>query len=308
MRKAKADSEGLGIGTYLMRTLVGVVLLAVIILAFAQPLSSSIPVEAVLVGAGDIASCDSDGDEKTAKLLDNISGTVFTAGDNVYERGRLQEFVRCFAPSWGRHKARMRPSPGNHDYLTKDGQGYFTYFGAAAGEPSKGYYSYDLGAWRVIVLNSNCTDVGGCHTGSPQEQWLRAELKDHSEFCTLAYWHHPRFSSGPHGNAPAVGPFWDALHEADVELIVNGHDHLYERFAPQAPDGSLDSDRGIRQFTVGTGGRSLYSVKRLKRNSVFRSATTFGVLKLTLRASGYFWQFVAAPSGKVLDKGESSCH
>ncbi|HET6781748.1 MAG TPA: metallophosphoesterase [bacterium] len=291
-----------------MRAFASVGLLVLSVLGLAQPISSSMPADAVLVGAGDIASCESAGDEMTAKLLDSIAGTVFTAGDNVYERGRLQEFTRCFAPSWGRHKARMRPSPGNHDYLTKDGQGYFKYFGAAAGPPSKGYYAYNLGVWRVIVLNSNCAHVGGCHNGSPQERWLRAELNAHSALCTLAYWHHPRFSSGPHGDALSVGSFWDALYEAGAELIVNGHDHLYERFAPQAPDGSLNSDRGIRQFTVGTGGRSLYSVKRLTRNSVFRSATTFGVLKLTLRASGYIWQFVAAPSGKVLDKGESLCY
>lgn len=291
-----------------MRAFAGVGLLAVSVLGLAQPLSSAIPVDAVLVGAGDIASCESGGDEMTAKLLDNIAGTVFTAGDNVYERGRLQEFIRCFAPSWGRHKARMRPAAGNHDYLTQDAQGYFGYFGAAAGQPSKGYYRYNLGAWRVIVLNSNCAHVGGCHKGSPQERWLRAELQSSRAFCTLAYWHHPRFSSGPHGNTPSVSAFWDALYEADAELVVNGHDHLYERFAPQAPNGSLDSDRGIRQITVGTGGRSLYSVKRLKRHSVFRQTRTFGVLKLTLRPGSYTWQFVAAPSGRLLDRGDASCH
>jgi hypothetical protein len=273
-----------------------------------QPLAPSTPLVAVLVGAGDIASCASTGDEQTAKLLDSISGTVFTAGDNVYERGRLQEFTRCFAPSWGRHKARIRPAAGNHEYLTPNAQGYFTYFGAAAGPPSKGYYSYTLGAWRVIVLNSNCAHVGGCHTGSRQEQWLRAELKANPPLCTIAYWHHPRFSSGPHGNTPSVGPFWEALYEAGAELVVNGHDHLYERFAPQAPDGSLDSDRGIRQITAGTGGRSLYSIKRLRQHSLFRSTTSYGVLKLTLRPSGYTWQFVAAPSGRVLDKGDAPCH
>jgi len=291
-----------------LKTLVCAGLVAVGVFAFAHPLSSAIPAEAVLVGAGDIASCESSGDETTAKLLDRISGTVFTAGDNVYERGRLQEFIRCYAPSWGRHKARTRPSPGNHDYLTQDGQGYFTYFGAAAGEPSKGYYSYHLGAWRVIVLNSNCAHAGGCHKGSRQVQWLRAELKSSPTFCTLAYWHHPRFSSGPHGNDRSVGPFWDALYEADAEVVVNGHDHLYERFDPQAPDGSLDSERGIRQFTVGTGGRSFYSIRRLKSHSAFRRTKTFGVLKLTLSHTRYTWQFVAAPSGRVLDEGHSSCH
>lgn len=291
-----------------MTTFVRVGLLAVSVLGLAQPLSSAIPVDAVLVGAGDIASCESAGDEMTAKLLDSIAGTVFTAGDNVYERGRLQEFVRCFAPSWGRHKARIRPAAGNHDYLTQDAQGYFGYFGAAAGPPSKGYYAYNLGAWRVIVLNSNCAHVGGCHKGSPQERWLRAELQSSRAFCTIAYWHHPRFSSGPHGNTPSVSAFWDALYEADAELVVNGHDHLYERFAPQAPNGSLDSDQGIRQITVGTGGRSFYDVKRLKNNSVFRLTNAFGVLKLTLSPTRYVWQFVAAPSGRVLDRGDASCH
>lgn len=291
-----------------VRAYAGVGLLAVSVLGLAQPLSSAIPVDVVLVGAGDIASCESAGDEMTAKLLDSIAGTVFTAGDNVYERGRLQEFNRCFAPSWGRHKARIRPAAGNHDYLTQDAQGYFGYFGAAAGPPSKGYYAYNLGVWRVIVLNSNCANVGGCHKGSPQERWLRAELQSSRAFCTIAYWHHPRFTSGPHGNAPSVSAFWDALYEADAELVVNGHDHLYERFAPQAPNGSLDSDRGIRQITVGTGGRSLYSVKHLKSHSVFRQTSTFGVLKLTLSPTRYAWQFVAAPSGRVLDRGEATCH
>lgn len=282
-------------------------LLAIGSLAFAQPLSSAVPAGAVLVGAGDIASCASGGDEMTARLLDNIAGIVFTAGDNAYERGRLQEFMRCFAPSWGRHKARIRPAAGNHEYMTQGAGGYFAYFGAAAGEPSKGYYSYTLGAWRVIVLNSNCAYVA-CHKGSTQERWLRAELKSSPAFCTLAYWHHPRFSSGPHGNLLSVGPFWDALYEADAELVINGHDHLYERFDLQAPDGALEMDRGIAQFTVGTGGRSHYKVKNVKANSVLRITTTFGVLKLTLSPGSYAWRFVGAPSGKVLDQGDASCH
>ncbi|MCH7718695.1 MAG: metallophosphoesterase, partial [Chloroflexi bacterium] len=153
----------------------------------------------MLVGAGDIASCASSGDEATADLLDGIAGTVVTFGDNAYQSGTESEFADCYEPTWGRHKARTRPAPGNHDYITPGASGYFEYFGAAAGDPSKGYYSYDLGAWHVIAINSNCSQVGGCDAGSPQEQWLRADLAESPTSCTVAYWHHPRFSSSLHG-------------------------------------------------------------------------------------------------------------
>ncbi len=262
---------------------------------------------AVLVGAGDIASCRSSGDEATARLLDRIQGTVFTAGDNVYERGTLEEFRQCFDTSWGRHKRRIRPTPGNHDYLTRRATGYYTYFGAAAGPPQRGYYSYTLGAWHIIALNSNCAAIGGCGEGSPQLVWLRADLAAHQARCTLAYWHHPRFSSGPHGDDPTMGAFWDVLYQAGADVVVNGHDHHYERFAPQTPDGR-PHERGIQQFTVGTGGRSLYPVLEVKANSINRSSATYGVLVLTLRPERYEWRFVPTAPGAYNDAGSRPCH
>ncbi len=215
--------------------------------------------EPVLVGAGDIASCGSTGDEATANLLDGIEGTVFTLGDNVYNKGASAEFANCYGPTWGRHKARTKPSAGNHDYLTANASGYFNYFGVAAGEPGKGYYSYELDNWHVVVLNSNCSPVGGCGKGSSQEQWLRADLAAHQNSCTLAYFHYPLFSSGNHGNMSSMRPFWEALYEANVDAVLSGHDHSYERFAPQNPSGTADL-WGIREFVVGTGGGRLLPV------------------------------------------------
>lgn len=262
---------------------------------------------AVLAGAGDIARCGSQGDEQTAELLDGISGTVFTAGDNVYERGSIREFQECFHPSWGRHKSRIRPSPGNHDYLTRGAAGYFAYFGPAAGEPDKGYYSYDLGAWHIVVLNSNCR-AAGCSPESAQALWLRDDLSRNARTCTLAYWHHPRFSSGPHGGDRTVDTFWRILHTSGVELVINGHDHIYERFAPQNPMGVADEAGGIQQFTVGTGGSNLYRVRRVQPNSVLRDSSTHGVLKLTLRPADYSWQFIAVGGRGVKDAGTRRCH
>jgi hypothetical protein len=264
---------------------------------------------AVLVGAGDIASCNGPGDEATAKLLDNIAGTVFTVGDNVYPDGTATEFGQCYDAAWGRHKARTRPAPGNHDYHTEDASGYFNYFGAVAGDPAKGYYSYDLGAWHIIVLNSNCKEVGGCEAGSPQEQWLRADLAAHPTTCTLAYWHHPRFSSGKHGSAPEMQAFWEALYAYGADVVLAGHDHSYERFAPQDPSGKRDEVRGIRQFVVGTGGAKLRSFEENLPNSEVREAETWGVLKLTLHPTSYAWKFIPVPvKGKTFtDSGSATC-
>ena len=230
--------------------------LACLLLASPRPASTQTVPPAVLVGAGDIASCGSSGDEATAALLAGIDGTVFTLGDNVYDSGTAAEFATCYDPSWGRYRARTSPAPGNHDYVTANAAGYFGYFGAAAGDPSTGYYAYDLGGWRVVAINSNCAAVGGCQAGSAQERWLRADLAAHPAACTLAYWHHPRFNSGEHGNSAEMQPIWQALYDAGAEVVLSGHDHHYERFAPQAPDGSSDPQRGIREFVVGTGGRS----------------------------------------------------
>jgi hypothetical protein len=263
---------------------------------------------AVLVGAGDIASCSNNNDEATAKLLDGIGGTIFTAGDNAYDRGTAAEFENCYGPTWGRHKARTKPSPGNHEYLTAGASGYFGYFGAAARDPTKGYYSYNLGDWHVVALNSMCEKVGGCGATSPMVTWLKNDLKANAEACTLAYFHHPLFSSGPHGNQIKMRSIWDALYAAGADVVVSGHDHVYERFAPQRPDGTLDTSRGIRQFVVGTGGGGLYSFKAIKANSQVRNADTYGVLKLTLNPTGYGWKFVPVAGKAFTDSGSAKCH
>lgn len=260
---------------------------------------------AVLVGAGDIALCGSSADEATANILDAIPGTVFTLGDNAYPDGTDSDFARCYEPSWGRHRARTRPAPGNHEYHTAGAAPYFSYFGAAAGEPGKGYYSYDLGGWHIIVLNSQCSEVGGCGPGSPQYEWLKNDLATHQSPCTLAYWHHPLFSSGPHGNNPEVRPFWELLYAAGAEIVLNGHDHDYERFAPQDPSGNPAPD-GIVEFVVGTGGGNLYSFGTVKPNSLVRNNTDHGVLKLTLRPDGYDWEFISV-SGRFSDSGTGAC-
>lgn len=265
---------------------------------------------AVLVGAGDIASCTSEGDEATATLLDTVDGVVFTLGDHAYEAGTSIEFEACYAPSWGRHRARTRPAPGNHDYLTPAAAGYFAYFGGQAGPAGRGYYSYEVGGWRIIALNSNCGEpgVGGCGPGSPQERWLRAELADRPAACTLAYWHHPRFSSAPAGGEPAVAAFWEALHEHAADVVLGGHDHFYERFAPQTPAGAPDPVRGIRQFIVGTGGASRHRFEgRPAANSEVRNDETHGVLQLSLRPDGYEWRFLPVAGAAFTDSGEARC-
>ena len=266
----------------------------------------------ILVGAGDIAVCNSSSDDATAALLDGIPGTVFTLGDNAYSSGTTTEYgsANCYNGSWGRHKARTRPSPGNHEYGTPNASGYFTYFGSAAGTQGQGYYSYNLGDWHIIVLNSN-TNCGviSCAAGSEQEKWLRQDLAANTKSCTLAYWHHPRFNSGSeHGNSVAVAPFWDALYEFNAEIVLNGHEHVYERFAPQTPNAVADNDRGIREFVVGTGGASHYPFGTTKANSVVRNNTANGVLKLTLRSGSYDWAFVAAGGATFTDSGSGTCH
>lgn len=284
--------------------------------AAAEPSLTPTPVaspDPILVGAGDIASCGGSGDEATADLLDaifagGVPGRVFTAGDNAYDSGTASEFADCYGPSWGRHKARTGPAPGNHDYNTGGAAGYFGYFGAAAGDPSKGYYSYDLGSWHIVVINSNCSEVGGCGAGSPQEQWLRADLATHPAVCTLAYWHHPRFSSGIHGSSTSVQAIWQALYDYGADVVVNGHDHDYERFAPQDPSGVADPERGIRQFVVGTGGMSHYSFTGPPAaNGEVRNGGAFGVLKLTLHSTSLYWEFVPVAGNTFNDSGSQSC-
>ena len=271
---------------------------------------------AVLIGAGDIVDCGHPQDAAaTAALLDRLlaeaDGTpaaVAALGDAAYDNGTPAEFARCYDPAWGRHKARTRPAPGNHEYGTRGAAGYFGYFGPAAGEPGKGYYSYDLGAWHVVVLNSNCRQVGGCGPGSPQEQWLRADLAAHPAACTAAYMHHPRFSSGQHGSERELQALWQALYDAGADVVLAGHDHTYERFAPLDAQGRLDPARGIRQFVAGTGGRSHYRFAAAQPNSEVRHSGTYGVLKLTLHPTSYAWQFVPVPGGTFTDSGSAPCH
>jgi hypothetical protein len=264
---------------------------------------------ATLVGAGDIADCNVPGDNATAELLDKIPGTVFTTGDNAYEAGSATQYANCYGPTWGRHKARTRPAPGNHDYGTAGAAEYYRYFGAAAGDPAKGYYSYDLagGAWHAVVINSNCSTVS-CAAGSAQERWLRADLAASRAPCTVAYWHHPRFSSGTHGSSAALAPIWQALYDHGADLVLAGHDHTYERFAPQRPDGTPEPAFGIRSFVVGTGGRSHYAFRTPLPNSERRDNTSFGVLRFTLRSGGYDWAFVPIAGNQFTDAGSGSCH
>ncbi len=266
----------------------------------ATPNSGSDP---VLVGAGDIASCSSTGDEATANLLDMIPGIVFTTGDNAYESGSISEYVNCYNPTWGRFKARTMPSAGNHDYVTAGATGYYAYFGAAAGDPGKGYYSYNLGKWHIVVLNSEISTS----TSSEQVTWLRQDLAANPVACTLAYWHRPRFSSGAeHGSSTSVQPLWQALYDYKADVIINGHDHTYERFAPQSPTGASDSN-GIREFVAGMGGKSHYGFGTILPNSEVQNADTYGVLKLTLHDTSYDWQFVPVAGKTFTDSGNANC-
>jgi hypothetical protein len=268
---------------------------------------STTTIDPVLVGAGQIASSNNN-DEATAQLLDGIAGTVFTVGDNAYPEGTASQFANYYDPTWGRHKARTMPALGDHEYLTPDASGYFGYFGATAGEQGKGYYSYNLGESHVVVLNSNCREVGGCGATSPMVTWLKQDLAANPKACTVAYWHHQLFSSGVHGNLMTIKPIWDALYAANVDVVVNGNQHVYERFAPQDPNGQANPEQGIREFVVGTGGARLASFGTVQPNSEVRNNTTFGVLKLTLHPTSYDWEFVPVAGQTFTDSGSTSCH
>jgi acid phosphatase type 7 len=256
-----------------------------------------------LVGAGDIADCVSPGAALTARLLDRFGGTVFTTGDNAYPTGSAESFRDCYHPTWGRHLRRTHPVPGNHDYQTPGAAAYYAYFGNQAGPAGLGYYSYYEGPWRVIALNSEIP----VHPGSPQMDWLEAELRRERRRCTLAYWHRPLFSSGPNGNHHEMRDLWQTLYDANADVILVGHDHLYERFGPQDADGRPDQTRGLRQFTVGTGGGFLYEFRTVRPNSEVR-ITTWGVLSLSLLDGMYLWEFVSAENAVVLDSGSATCH
>jgi hypothetical protein len=267
-------------------------------------------------GNGTLLSCR---DQHTSDLLvnDPSIAAVLPLGDNQYYCGGFAAFQASYDLSWGRLKSISHPSVGNHEYLTSGGTGchagntgaagYFKYFGAAAGEPNKGYYSYDVGSWHLIALNSQCGAAGGCESTSQQGQWLRADLAAHANQCLLAYWHIPLFSSGGSANTNSR-PFWDALYAAKADVILTAHDHIYERFAPQTPTRAADPVKGIREFVVGTGGSNHTSLAALAANSEILNTDTFGVLELTLYPDHYTWQFVPEAGGSFTDAGSQSCH
>jgi hypothetical protein len=273
--------------------------------------------ESVIIGAaGDIACPpgrrhnrpDACGMEGTAKALEAIRpDAVLTLGDHQYPTGSLADFKASYADTWGTYRDITFPVPGNHEYETAGARGYFGYFGKRAGEPDKGYYSYDLGAWHLIGLNSECHQIGGCSDSDPQARWLRQDLEAHPHKCVLAYWHRPRFSSGPHGNDRGLDALWRILAAAHADVLLAGHDHDYERFTPMNADGEADRE-GMTQFVAGTGGLSHYKFRDPKPTSKVRITGRDGVLRLQLTKQEYEWEFTAAPKGEVLDRGTGQCH
>jgi acid phosphatase type 7 len=308
-----------GVGAGRRATVIIVILLA-ILLAFgcAPERLPGPPSGEVIVAAGDIANCAGEGDEATARLVGGIEGaTVLTLGDNAYPDGTAEDFRECYEPTWGQFKERTKPIPGNHDYETEGARGYFDYFGVdyfgdAAGSPDEGYYSYELESWHIVALNSNCGEGEvRCGPDSSQRRWLEEDLASNADEgqCTLAYMHHPRFSSGEeHGSTPKVEPLWEALYEAGADVVLSGHEHNYERFAPQDPEGRADPQRGIREFVVGSGGMSHYPIVEPIANSEVHNDEVYGVLKLTLNPHSYEWQFVPVEGETFSDSGSGRCH
>jgi 3',5'-cyclic AMP phosphodiesterase CpdA len=231
---------------------------------------------------------------------------VLTLGDHTYPHGKAKEFSDCYGPTWGRFKDRTWPSPGNHEYYTQKAAPYFTYFGERAG---RGYYSLDVQGWHIVSLDSNLTPAA--HLA--QMEWLRADLASHPARCTLAFWHHPLYSSGGHGSIPKMREAWRLLQEAGAELVLSGHDHDYERFAPQDADGQLDRARGMRQFVIGTGGAYPTPFLLTVNHSEMRDNGRTGVLRLRLGDGRYEWEFLE--SGRLTplglpppDRGSDVCH
>jgi hypothetical protein len=269
-----------------------------------------------VLAAGDIARCskpwwakplgalwDARGAPLTAELLDRLPGTVLALGDLVYDADTVEAYRDCYDATWGRHRERTRPVPGNHDYRS-DGAAYFAYWRARAGTAGQGYYSFDLGAWHVIALNSNI-DTGAA---SEQARWLRADLAATRAHCILAYWHHPLFTSGKHhGKEAKAAPLYRLLYEAGASVALAGHGHNYERFAPQDADGRLDPERGIRSFVVGTGGVPLRGIARRSENSEAFYSENWGVLELTLHDGSYAWRFVPVTGDASPDAGAAPC-
>jgi acid phosphatase type 7 len=261
------------------------------------------PSSRVVLAAGDIASCVNDNDEATARILDaNPSAAVLTLGDNVYDAGTVAEFANCYAPSWGRHRARTHPAPGNHDFATSGAAGYFGYFGDRAGPSTAGYYSFDIGDWHLISLNSE-RDAGA---SGAQVAWLRSDLAATAKKCVLAYWHKPRFTAGTYSDFADYTAFWRELYAAGAEVVLNGHDHNYQRYRPMTPAGAIDAVGGIREFVVGTGGVGSYPLQPDSRRDV-AGTNIFGVLELTLRSDSYDWKFLPAKGTIFTDSGTGAC-
>lgn len=268
---------------------------------------------AVLLAAGDIAECDHQGDEATARILARYpQATIAALGDLAYQQGTTAQFEDCYDPSWGKFKDRTRPATGNHDQSTKNAQGYWDFFGSRGGPYDKYYYSYDLGSWHVVVLNSDCWRVDGCDIDDPQAEWLRLDLRRHATLCTLAYWHRPPFSSGRYGapkETDRVRPLWRVLYEEGADVLLTGHEHSYERFAPMDAEGQRDDEGGVRLFVVGTGGGNL---RRFKNDPLptteVRDDATWGLLKLSLKPTAYDWEFLPVAEGSFTDSGSGTCH
>jgi acid phosphatase type 7 len=262
-----------------------------------------------LLIAGDIAGCSWSGDAATAKLIKNRAGIVMTAGDNAYQKGSGAQYRDCYGPTWGQFKYRTHPVPGNHEWYTAGAAGYFKYWGAAAAPDGKPYYAFNAGTWRVYALVGDCSQVGGCQSGDPQYEWLKADLAAHPAPCVLAVWHQPLFTSGPHLGSNATRQFWKLLYRAHAELVVNGHNHQYERFRPMNFRGQVDTVHGLREFVVGTGGAPLYTFRRtIAPNSEVRNDTTHGVLRLRLSARSYDWKFIPVSGRTFTDRGAGTCH
>ena len=251
-----------------------------------------------LLAVGDIGSCEGTFDADVAQLAASLPGEIALLGDLAYPDGSAEDFARCFAPDWSPLRARLHPVPGNHEYNTPGASAYFDWFGTDAGSAGQGWYSYDLGAWHVVALNSECDAIGGCGSGSPELTWLLADLADHPSDCLVAYWHHPRFSSGLHGSQSFTDPLWDALQAAGADVILSGHEHSYERLVHD----------GVREFVVGTGGRSTYAMNKAELGGTeARHTGSYGLLRLDLADGAYAWQFLAVGGNPFADSGSGTC-
>jgi hypothetical protein len=269
---------------------------------------TEIPPMVYLTGAGDISICGLETDDQTADLLADQPGYIFTLGDNQNDEAEPDRFSRCFDASWGKYKDRMIPTIGNHEYFTTDAAGYFDYFGDLAGERGKGYYSMDVGAWHVVVINSRCDVEGWCDYGSEMMQWLEEDLENDAHLCTIALWHIPRFSSGSHGDNESIDPIWQTVVSHNVDLVLNGHEHQYERFKPMNQQGEIDLANGTRLFIVGTGGVDLRPQNVEKNESEVFDASVHGVLQLALEYGTYTWKFLPVTQDGFSDSGRGYCH